>query len=163
MIRLSNAPRFLCPLLAVAAMALLGTRAEAQIATNITGVYNTGLTSGGGSLASGGTTGRQLVGQLRLNERGRIEKHDLYGQRLRDHACGRVRLRLHVQHEQRAVDCRSRRLHRSDGRHDEHRGQLSARQWHLERRGRLHLHPGLHDHRKRLEPERRFQARSRSR
>jgi len=56
MIRLSNAPRFLCPLLAVAAMALLGTRAEAQIATNITGVYNTGLTSGGGSLASGGTT-----------------------------------------------------------------------------------------------------------
>jgi hypothetical protein len=45
--------RFLEPLLAALAVAIAGARSQAQTATNITGIYNTGLASNG-SLAAGG-------------------------------------------------------------------------------------------------------------
>lgn len=51
---LSIAPRHLAPLAAALAIALSGTRAHAQIATNITGIYFTGLASNGG-LQTGGS------------------------------------------------------------------------------------------------------------
>jgi hypothetical protein len=51
---LSYAPRFLGPLLAALAMAAAGARMQAQTATDINGLYYTGLTSSGG-LAAGGT------------------------------------------------------------------------------------------------------------
>jgi hypothetical protein len=51
---ISNIPRLLGTLLATLAMALFAAPAHAQTATNITGLYYTGLNSGGG-LATGGT------------------------------------------------------------------------------------------------------------
>jgi len=51
---LSNTHRLLGTLLATLALAMFGTPAQAQTATNITGLYYTGLNSGGG-LAAGGT------------------------------------------------------------------------------------------------------------
>lgn len=50
---LSIAPRHLAPLAAALAIALSGTRAHAQTATNITGIYFTGLASNGGLQAGG--------------------------------------------------------------------------------------------------------------
>src|SRR5271168_1032888 len=51
---LSNTHRLLGTLRATLALAMFGTPAQAQTATNITGLYYTGLNSGGG-LAAGGT------------------------------------------------------------------------------------------------------------
>jgi hypothetical protein len=51
---LLNAPRLIGPLLAALAMGLAAERAQAQIATNITGLYYTGLASNG-NLGAGGT------------------------------------------------------------------------------------------------------------
>jgi len=51
---ISNTSRLLGTLLATLAMAILGTPAHAQAATDISGLYYTGLNSGGG-LAAGGT------------------------------------------------------------------------------------------------------------
>ncbi len=50
---LHSTARFLSPLLAALALALAGARAQAQTASNITGLYYTGLTAGGGLAASG--------------------------------------------------------------------------------------------------------------
>ena len=51
---LANTRRYMGPLLAALAMAVAGTRAHAQTATDISGLYYTGLTSSG-ALAAGGT------------------------------------------------------------------------------------------------------------
>jgi hypothetical protein len=51
---LSNAPRLFAPLAAALAIALCGTQVHAQTATNITGLYFTGLASNGG-LQTGGS------------------------------------------------------------------------------------------------------------
>jgi hypothetical protein len=52
--RIANAHAFIGTLFAACLLALVGTRAEAQTATNITGLYFTGLASNG-SLGAGGT------------------------------------------------------------------------------------------------------------
>ncbi len=49
----ANTPRLLGPLLAALAVLVAGAPARAQIATNITGVYNTGLNASGGLATSG--------------------------------------------------------------------------------------------------------------
>jgi len=51
---LATAHRYFGPFLAALATVLAGARAQAQTATDITGLYDTGLTSGG-ALAAGGT------------------------------------------------------------------------------------------------------------
>jgi hypothetical protein len=51
---IKNSRSHLCPLLAALALAFVGIRAEAQTASDITGLYYTGLASGGGLQAGGG-------------------------------------------------------------------------------------------------------------
>ncbi len=61
------APRFLFPLLAALALAVAGTRARAQTATDIDGLYYTGLTSTGALQAAGGTDAHWTVAYASTN------------------------------------------------------------------------------------------------
>ena len=64
---LRNAPRFLSPILAALALVLAGGRAQAQTASNITGLYYTGLNSGGGLAAAGTQAADWTVSYASIN------------------------------------------------------------------------------------------------
>jgi hypothetical protein len=64
---LTRAPHFLFPLLAALALAVAGTRAGAQTATNITGLYYTGLAANGNLQVSGGQDANWTVAYASTN------------------------------------------------------------------------------------------------
>jgi hypothetical protein len=63
----THIPRFLGPLLAALAMVMGGTLAQAQTATNITGLYYTGLNANGSLQAAGSTDANWTVAYASTN------------------------------------------------------------------------------------------------
>jgi hypothetical protein len=96
-------PPPLGPIAAALALLMAGGAPTAQTATDITGLYYTGLTSSGG-LAAAGTQAADWTCHVRLDQRRHLGQRVLRGRGLRDQPLIDFRVRLHAQHERRAVD-----------------------------------------------------------